>query len=105
MALEELLEVATPNTTASLGVGQVPDFDDLESLASPLEDLNIDEIWNAGEGDEIKISGFTVERGDRGYESDTSGDEASSIESSYSSSNYSDDASDEEEEEDDDDDD
>ncbi|CAO2655623.1 Nn.00g044260.m01.CDS01 [Neocucurbitaria sp. VM-36] len=86
---------SSPASEASAANAEVPDFDDLESLASQNEDLNIDEVWTAGEGDEIKISGFMFKRGDLGIDSDSSSSrETSSVESNYSLSNYSDDGSD-----------
>lgn len=73
----------------------MPDFDDLESFTSEISDSNLDEIWTAGGGDEIKISGFTFNKGDLGIDSDSaSSSDASSIRSNYTQSNYSDDASD-----------
>jgi hypothetical protein len=95
LKLEDMSDLGSPSTEASARGDQVPDFDDLRSLTSQIEGLNVDKVWAAGEGDEIKISGFTVERGDMGYESDSIEDEESSIMSGYSPSNYSDDASDE----------
>ncbi|KAJ4371362.1 hypothetical protein N0V83_004579 [Neocucurbitaria cava] len=98
LTIEELkLEVndsypSSPASSASAASGKVPDFDDLESLASQDEELNVDEVWTAGEGDEIKISGFMFKKGDLGIDdSDSSSSrETSSVESSYSLSNYSD---------------
>jgi hypothetical protein len=94
LELEETIDSELLLTKGSVRDGQVPDFDDLKSVGSNFEELNIDEIWAAGDGDEINISGFKVKRGDREYESDSSEDAKSSVISGYTPSNYSDDASD-----------
>ncbi|KAF1845137.1 uncharacterized protein K460DRAFT_416448 [Cucurbitaria berberidis CBS 394.84] len=101
LTIEELnigateFDFSSSASEASADNGKVPDFDDLESLISQDEELNIDEIWTAGEGEEIKLSGFTLKKGNsrNGWDSSSS-EEASSVESGYSLSNYSDDASD-----------
>lgn len=81
-------------TEDSASDGHVPEFDDLESIASQVEDLNFDEVWTASEGDEIKISGFTYTPSDIDSSAHSSVGNVSSIESGYSPSNYSDDTSD-----------
>jgi hypothetical protein len=95
LKLEEMRDLELLSSKDSAEGDQVSDFDDLKSLTSQLEELNFDEAWKAGEGDEIKISGFEIGRGDTGYESDSTESEESSVKSGYSPSNYSDDASDE----------
>jgi hypothetical protein len=95
LELEDMDDLESLPSQASTGSGQPANFDDLRSLTSKMEELNFDEAWAAGDTDEIKISGFTVEKGDKGYESESSEKEESSIKSDYSPSNYSDDASNE----------
>lgn len=72
----------------------VPEFDDLESLDSHLDDLDNDEVFAAEDGDNVKISGFTLSKADLGIEptsdSDAESSAASSVESNYSLSHYSD---------------
>lgn len=94
MKLEEIDDLGSLSSQSTTGDRPSLDLDDVESLTSQMEELNDDEVWKLSEGKEIKISGFTVDRGDKGYESDSSEEEKSSIESGYSPSNYSDGASD-----------
>jgi hypothetical protein len=95
MKLEEMSDLESLSSHDSAEGEKVPEFDDLKSLTSQMEELDFDEAWEAVEGEEIKISGFKVERGDTGYESDSSESEESSVKSGYSPSNYSDEASNE----------
>ncbi|KAH8724358.1 hypothetical protein GQ44DRAFT_750370 [Phaeosphaeriaceae sp. PMI808] len=89
----EANEMSSPYPESSADDAEVPDFDDLESFTSQTESLSKEEIWNTVDDNEVKISGFTVEKYDLDARSDSrseSDSPASSLESSYSPSNYDD---------------
>lgn len=98
LTLENMGKVENMSAKGLHDEEQVPGFDDLESLESQADDMHFDEVWTSAEGDEIKISGFTLRKGDIGYESDSSEHEASSVPTSNSEDEHSSQASEEDDE-------